>query len=153
MSVRLSDDELWDFLEQGHTAIFTSLRRDGRPVSLPVWYAVLDRSIYLRGPAQTKKFERVRHDDRVAFLVESGRAWVELKAVHVSGRARFVTDPDEVERVEAEIERKYAAYRVLRSAMPDATQKHYTTRGSALLRIEPEGRILTWDNANLRLKE
>ncbi len=149
MSIRLSEDEAWSFLEEGHTGIFTSLRRDGRPVTLPVWYVALDRRIYLGGPAQTKKFQRVRHDERVAFLVESGLAWKDLKAVHVSGRARILDDAGEIERVQAELDRKYAAFRTQSSAMPDATRSHYSSR--AVLRIEPEGRMLTWDNARIRL--
>ncbi|MGH9137555.1 MAG: pyridoxamine 5'-phosphate oxidase family protein [Acidimicrobiales bacterium] len=43
MGVRLTDDEAWAFLENGHIGILTSLRRDGWPVSLPVWFVVLDR--------------------------------------------------------------------------------------------------------------
>ncbi len=151
MSVRLSEDEAWAFLERGHTGIFTSLRRDGRPISLPVWFAVFDRRIYLGGPAKTRKFARVRHDDRVSFLVESGLAWKELKAVHVSGRAQLVTDADELARVDAELDRKYAAHRTQRTAMPEATRSHYS--GRAVLRIEPEGRMLTWDNARIELRE
>ena len=149
MSVRLSEDEAWAFLEQGHTGIFTSLRRDGRPVSLPVWYVALERRVYVGGPAQTRKFGRVRHDDRVAFLVESGLAWKDLKAVHVSGRARILDDADEIARVHEALDRKYAAFRTERSAMPDATREHYGSR--AVLCIEPEGRMLTWDNARIRL--
>jgi hypothetical protein len=45
VSVRLDDDEVWAFLEKGHTAAFTTLREDGRPVTLPVWYVVLNRRI------------------------------------------------------------------------------------------------------------
>lgn len=151
MSVRLSEEELWAFLEEGHTGIFTSLRRDGWPISLPVWYVVLDRKIFLGGAAKTKKFTRVRNDDRVSFLVETGLAWKELKAVQLTGRAHLVTDEAEVARVDKELDRKYAAYRTERKAMPAATRQHYS--GRAVLVIEPEGRILTWDNAKLRLNE
>ena len=42
MSLRLSADEAWAFLEKGHTGILTSLRRDGWPISLPVWYVALE---------------------------------------------------------------------------------------------------------------
>ena len=94
MSIRLSEDEAWEVLRTAHTGIFTTLRRDGFPVSLPVWFVVEDRTILVAGPAVTKKFARVRHDDRVSFLVESGERWRELRAVHVVGRAEIVEDPD-----------------------------------------------------------
>ena len=40
MSVRLSDEEAWAELAAAHTGIFTTLRRDGRPVTLPTWFVV-----------------------------------------------------------------------------------------------------------------
>ena len=151
MGIELAPDEAWEFLERGHTAIFTSLRRDGRPVALPVWYAVLEREIYVRGPSHTKKFARVRRDDRVSFLVESGEAWRELKAVHVSGRARIVEDEVVAGRVAERLDAKYRAFRTEARAMPRATRGHYA-RGSTLLRVEPEEWI-SWDNAKLRLRD
>ena len=136
MSVRLNEDEIWEFLERGHTGIFTSLRRDGFPVALPVWYVALDRYIYLSGPAHTKKFARVRNDERVSFLVESGKAWKELKAVHLNGRARVVEDPEEKARAQKALDAKYAAFRTRQSAMPKATTGHYVRAGSTMLRID-----------------
>jgi hypothetical protein len=52
--IRLSVDEAWDTIDRAHTGILTTLRRDGVPVSLPVWFVVLDRRIYVSGPANTK---------------------------------------------------------------------------------------------------
>ena len=89
MGVRLTPDEQWTTLEAAHTGIFTSLRRDGAPVALPVWFAVVDRKIYFRTPTRAKKVLRVRHDDRCSCLVESGLAWKELKAVHCGDAVRF----------------------------------------------------------------
>lgn len=149
MSLRLSTDEAWAFLEKGHTGILTSLRRDGWPVSLPVWYVALDRKIYLSGPARTRKFGRMRRDSRVAFLVERGLKWKELAAVQLAGRARAVTDSLELGRAQAALDAKYAAFRTARAKMPAATARHYEEHGSSMVCIEPEGKLLTWDNARL----
>lgn len=152
MSIRLSPEEAWAFLEKGHTGILTSLRRDGWPISLPVWYVALDRKIYVSGPARTKKFGRMRRDPRVAFLVETGLKWKELAAVHVTGRARTVSDPAELERVQKSMDAKYAAFRTDRSKMPGATAQHYQ-QDTAAVCIEPEGKLLTWDNARLGIPD
>ena len=152
MSLRLSPEEAWAFLEKGHTGILTSLRRDGWPISLPVWYAVLDRRIYVSGPARTKKFGRMKRDPRVGFLVETGLRWKELSAVHVTGRARIVSDPALIERVQKAMDAKYAAFRTDRTKMPSATAQHYQ-QGSTTVCIEPEGKLLTWDNARLGIQD
>ena len=150
MGVRLSEDETWAYLESGHTGILTTLRRDGAPVSLPVWYVVVDRRVYVRTPAGTKKVVRLTRDDRCSFLVESGTAWRELAAVHLSGRAVVVDDDAELASVGDALDAKYAPFRTRRQAMPDATRSHYA-QSSVLYRIEPEGRVLTWNNAKLEL--
>jgi len=146
--IRLTDDEAWAVLEPAHTGILTTLRRDGSPITLPVWFVVMDRRIYVSGPARTMKFARVRRDPRVAFLVESGIPWVELIGVHVSGRARIVEDAELAARVAAALHEKYAAFRLPRDEMPAPTRGHYET-AVATLEIVPDARILSWENARL----
>jgi PPOX class probable F420-dependent enzyme len=145
----LSDDEAWAVLAASHTGIFTTLRRDGMPVSLPVWFVTLDRTICLAAPSRTKKVGRLRRDPRAAFLVESGERWAELQAVHCSGKVEFVDDLAEIERIDAALDDKYLAFRTQRTAMPEATQRHYA--GRTFLRLVPEGRILSWDNRRIPL--
>jgi len=152
MSIRLGPEEAWSFLEKGHTGILTSLRRDGWPISLPVWYVALERRIYVSGPASTRKFGRMRQDPRVAFLVETGLAWKELAAVHVTGRARAVVDASELERVREATDAKYASFRVDRAKMPEATAQHYQNRTETVC-IEPEGKLLTWNNSRLGIPD
>ena len=149
MSVRMSRDEAWAVLAAAHTGIFTTLRRDGVPITLPVWFVVDDRRIYLFAPAPTKKIARVRHDPRCSFLVESGERWVELQAVHVTGRARIVDDdPELATRIQGMIDAKYAAYRSDHSKMPDETREVYEPT-MALIEIIPDDRVLNWDNSRL----
>ena len=148
MSVRLTPEEAWRFVTDAHTGIVATLRRDGMPVALPMWFAVLDRQIYLRTPARSKKVARLRRDPRVAFLVESGERWAELEAVHFSGRAELVDDAAVLARVEAELERKYARFRTLRAAMPERTRRHYE-QTFVLIRIVPDPHFLSWDNRKL----
>jgi nitroimidazol reductase NimA-like FMN-containing flavoprotein (pyridoxamine 5'-phosphate oxidase superfamily) len=149
MSVALSADDAWALVTASHTGIFTSLRRDGVPIALPVWFAVLDRRIYVSGPVTVKRLLRVRRDPRVSFLVESGERWAELRAVHLTGQARIVTEPELLEKVAAALNAKYAAFRTARSAMPAATRGHYEV-ARATIEITPDPRMISWDNARLR---
>jgi PPOX class probable F420-dependent enzyme len=149
MGVRLSEDEAWDFLHAGHTGILTTLRRDGRPVALPVWYVVDGRAIYVSTPAKSKKVTRIRNDDRGSFLVESGEAWVELAAVELSVRATLLEPGAEFDRAMAAFDEKYSAFRPAGASMPDSTKKHYSSQ--AVLRLDPGGKLLTWDNSRIRI--
>lgn len=147
--VRLSADEAWAFIEAHHTGIVSTLRRDGIPISLPVWFVAIDRQIYLTTPGGSKKVARIRHDDRASFLVEGGEQWAELIAVHLTGRAAIVEGDEQLAtRVGEAVEAKYASFRTAAAAMPDATRKHYG-QPPTLIRFTPDERIVSWDNARL----
>jgi PPOX class probable F420-dependent enzyme len=145
--IRLSEDEAWAEIAGAHTGILTTLRRDGMPIALPVWFVAEDRTVAMRTPAGTKKIARIRNDPRASFLVESGERWVDLRAVHITGRVEFVSDAPAVRRIEEAIDAKYSAFRPPSAGLPAATQLRYAK--SAYLRFVPEGKILTWDNARI----
>jgi PPOX class probable F420-dependent enzyme len=147
-SVRMTSAEAWEVLEHAHTGVLTSLRADGWPISLPVWFAVVDRHIYVVGPAHTKKFARIRNDPRVAFVVESGTRWAELVGVHVTGRAGFLEAGERLVRVTAALNAKYERFRTPRPEMPSLTRAHYEPL-TETIEIVPDERILSWDNARL----
>lgn len=151
MSVRLNEEEIWRELETAHTGILTTLRKDGMPITLPVWFLAKDRKIYVYGPAKTKKFNRIRNDPRCSFLVESGKRWAELRAVQVNGVARIIEDEATRTAIQAAIDAKYAAFKTASAAMPAATAAHYAS-GNTLIEITPDARKLSWDNARLNIK-
>jgi hypothetical protein len=149
-SVRMTPDEAWAFVEQAHTGIFTTLRRDGVPIAMPLWFAALDRRIYV--VTRGKKVARVRNDARCSFLVEDGVRWAELRAVHLTGTAQVIDpSPDLAGRIAAEMERKYASFRTAPKKMPTATRDHYAKTAGSTIELVPDDRILSWDNHNLGL--
>ncbi|ALL79247.1 hypothetical protein AD006_32200 (plasmid) [Pseudonocardia sp. EC080610-09] len=143
--------EVDTFLRDGHTGILTTLRSDGMPIAMPVWYALVEGTVIVE--TRGKKLARLRHDPRASFLVESGRHWAELRAVHLTGWAE-VLSPDTAaaiaEPVRVEMARKYATYRTDLSEMPAPTREVYES-GGTLVRLHPDERILHWDNRRLGL--
>ncbi|HME78934.1 MAG TPA: pyridoxamine 5'-phosphate oxidase family protein [Mycobacterium sp.] len=150
MTIRLTSDEAWEAVGAAHTGILTTLRRDGMPIALPVWFVVDDRSIALMTPAGTKKIARIRHDPRASFLVESGERYTELRGVHLTGRVELVEDHAAISGIEAAVNAKYAGFRPPTASLPAAAQAYYASQ--VFLRFLPDSRILTWDNARLALK-
>jgi nitroimidazol reductase NimA-like FMN-containing flavoprotein (pyridoxamine 5'-phosphate oxidase superfamily) len=151
VSIRLSRDEAWEELARAHTGIFTSLKADGTPITLPLWFVTLDERIYISAPARTKEIARLRRNPRCSFLVESGTYWRELKAVLLTGNAREVTDEGLKQRVRNALDAKYDRYRSKRSSMPKETRSVYEAPGSVMFEMVPDDRILTWDNARIEL--
>lgn len=149
MSIRLSEDEAWQEIEQSHTGILTTLRADGSPVALPIWFVALDRTVCFYTPARTKKVTRISRDGRGSFLVESGDRWAELKAVHLSGLIEPVEEDQAKARIDAAMEAKYGRFRTATTQMPAATRDYYSSR--RFFRLVPGGRILSWDNSRIPL--
>jgi general stress protein 26 len=138
-------------LARSHTGILTTLRADGSPVTLPIWFVALDRTICFVTPSRTKKVARIRNDRRGSFLVESGDRWAELCGVHLSGAIEAVEDAATKARIDAALDEKYTAFRTASTAMPDATREYYTAR--RFFRLVPGPRILTWDNSRIAVTE
>jgi general stress protein 26 len=151
MSVRMTPDEAWERVASAHTGIITTLRRDGMPISTPMWFCVYDGAIYFGTPSTSKKAARLRHNSNVGFLVEGGERWAELWAVHLTGHAITVEDPATIERVTAAQARKYDGFSTPRSEMPEDTRRHYEASPRILFRIDAEERIVSWDNTKLGL--
>jgi len=151
MSIRLTPDEAWDVLDRSHTGILTTLKADGTPITLPIWFAALDRTICFVAPSRTKKVARIRRDPRASFLVESGEKWAELLAVHLSGTIERVDDEPTMRRIDAALDQKYRAFRTAPDALPAATAEHYAA-GRVFYRLVPDPRILTWDNSRIELR-
>ena len=147
-TVRMSTEECWEMLEASVNGIFTTLRANGQPVALPVWYAVLDQKIYM--VTRGKKVVRIRNDQRCSFLVESGDRWAELRAVHVECSGRVIEPSEELaQRIGEALEEKYAPYRTARDVMPKQTRDYYQKNLNATIELTPVGKMLHWDNSKL----
>lgn len=134
-------------MTDAHTFVMTTLRRDGMPVSLPLSFACVDHAVYVH--TRGRKLSRIARHGRAAFLVESGEAWIELKAAHFTGMAELVElDGELLARVETETARKYDAFRTPADRMPEATARHCAST-MPWVRCTPNVRILSWDNDKL----
>jgi hypothetical protein len=144
---RLTEDEAWDAVARAHTSVYTTLRKDGRPIALPIWHVVIDRAIYLRTPGRSKKLARIRNDPRGHFLVEFGHAWAELAAVSFPVTATIIDDPRLTGEVRAAIDRKYAAWAAPEDLLPAAIRATYANM--VAVRLDPDGRLSSWNNRAL----
>lgn len=151
MGIDLDDDQLWEFLSEGHEGSLTTLRSDGWPIALPVWYVVKERAVYLRTRPSTKKLVRIRNDPRSSFLVSSGTRWAELKAAVLTCRAVIVEDEALQAQVLARFDKKYAAFRTAPASMPSSSQKHYKGE-PVIIRLDVADAVLSWDNSSLKGK-
>ena len=147
--IRLSDDEVKEFLAGARTVIICSNGRDGFPHPMPMWYAVEeDGAIVMTTFAKSQKVKNLRRDPRVALLVESGETYAELKGVVVYGTAAIEEDTDAVLDVLERIAAKEGT--APPNADPEAVREalRVTARKRVAIRIPPE-KVVSWDHAKL----
>lgn len=148
MGVKLDQDEVWEFLAGAHTGVLSTLRSDGWPVALPTWFVARERRIYVRTPSGAAKVRRIKRDPRASFLAETGKAWAELRAVQLAVRATILPEGDESAAAISALDHKYARYRPPDESLPEAISRHYQQR--LIIRLDPDGPPLSWDNAKIR---
>ena len=96
-AVRLSDDELADFLESNMKVQVATVGPDGAPHLTTLFYALDEQgriTFWTYGSSQ--KIKNLRRDPRVSCLVEDGIDYGELRGVSIQGRAELVEDYDEI---------------------------------------------------------
>jgi PPOX class probable F420-dependent enzyme len=147
----MTRDEAWERLAATHTGIVTTMRRDGTPIATPMWFCVHEGAVYFGTPSKSKKAARLRRDPRVGFLVEGGKRWAELWAVHLTGVATIAEDPETIDAVGAVMAAKYAGFSTPRSEYPEDARRFYEADTRLLYRIDAEERIVSWDNSKLGL--
>ncbi len=142
----MTPEERDTFLEQASTGVLTTLRQDGSPISLPMWFVVIDRDVHVRTRASARKVDRIERDGRACFVVDTGAAWVDLRAVTISGTLVEVTG-SAAGAVEEALNDKYRG-RGVPDRVPTRTAAHYADE-SRFFRLVPKQRELTWDNSKL----
>jgi PPOX class probable F420-dependent enzyme len=143
--IRMTDDEVQTFLEEGRDLQVASLNADGTPHLVTMWYAVQGGDVAFWTYAKSQKIINLRRDPRIAVLVATGEKYEELKGVSINGRAELVEDRNQVlEYGEAVYERYWGPLD------NDAVREGVRTMGAkrVVVVVKPE-KVTTWDHSKL----
>jgi PPOX class probable F420-dependent enzyme len=105
--IRMTDDEVAEFLATERTVQVASIGPDGTPHLVPMWFAVIDGRIAFWTFAKAQKTLNLRRDPRIACLLEAGDFYGELRGVSITGRAELADDYDTVFKVGAAVYARY----------------------------------------------
>lgn len=142
--VRMSDDEVATFLDEGHTMNIATVNPDGRIHLVAMWYAVDDGDPVFWTYAKSQKIKNLERDPKITALVEDGRAYEELRGVEVSGRGEIITDRDEVMRLGWLVAERY------QGPLTEEARPFVERVGAKrhAVRIHAE-RVVSWDHRKL----
>lgn len=146
--IRMTDDELMDFMRSQKTLIIVSNGVGGFPHPMPMWFAVDDdKTVRMSTFRKSQKVKNVQRDPKVALLVEDGVEYSELRGVCINGTCEVLDDLRAVQDTLVDISGGEAASSPAgRDAMYEAIAP--TAAKRVLLRIRPE-KIISWDHGKL----
>ncbi len=144
-SIALTESEKDQFLQDGWTLQVASIGPAGYPHLVAMWYVVIDGKIHFTTFAKSQKVLNLRRDPKLTAMLESGKAYSELKGLVVEGEAEIIEDTPFTAKVMALVGQKYNGIPVA-TETPEAALKVASKR--VVIRINPVD-IYSWDHSKL----
>lgn len=146
--IRMTPEEIADFLRTSRTMILVSNGKDGFPHPVPMWYAVdEDNVVYMTTFKKSQKILNLQQDPRVALLVESGDVYAELKSVLIYTEVELVDDPDATRDIMISAYRHQAA--LAGNPNPKISENILGTLPKRIgMKFTPD-KIISWDHSKL----
>jgi PPOX class probable F420-dependent enzyme len=135
---RMSPETQERFLQEPIVGVIATLRRDGRPYTVPVWWLWHEGAIWLTGTTNRVWCKQLLHDPRISLCIESTGEF--SGHIEVDGRATALQLPDhDIWPVSRLLVEKYVGRRdPLRAEAVEAFFANMKTEPRMLFRIEPE---------------
>ena len=143
--IRMSDDEVRDFLAGRHTMNIATFGPDGNIHLVAMWYGFIGENPGFATYGRSQKVRNVERDQRITALVETGETYEELRGVELVGRAVIHTDTDVKTTLARSVAQRYFGFEEgpeLELAMAPLIDKRVA------IEIVPD-KIVTWDHAKL----
>jgi PPOX class probable F420-dependent enzyme len=143
--IMMTPEEIRGFLDEQRTLQVASINSDGTPHLVAMWFARHNGEIAFWTYAKSQKVVNLRRDPRLTVMVESGDTYEELKGVTIYGRARIVSDLDEVFGFGDNVYERYWG-----PIDNDLVREGVRTMGRirVVIVVEPE-KTVSWDHSKL----
>jgi PPOX class probable F420-dependent enzyme len=145
-AIRMSDEEVLDFLGQQRTVIVATNGRDGYPHLMPLWYVVREGRLWAWTYAKSQKTKNLERDPRATLQVEAGDSYDQLRGVMLRAEAVLHRDPEVIEGFVAELAKRYAPPGGDPEAMREGFRRQVPKR--VALEFAERDRV-TWDHRKL----
>lgn len=143
--IRLTDDELDEFLHGRRTMNVATYNHDGSIHLVAMWYGFLDGKPAFETFTKSQKILNLRRDPRITVLLESGDEYGELRGAELVGRVTLSEDPAVVMPVARSVVERYFA--VENPDDVDAVAAGLANKRTAVI-IDVE-RVVSWDHSKL----
>jgi len=142
--IRMTNEEVHAFLEEGRTLQVATIGRDGFPHLVAMWYVLIDGEVAFWTYARSQKVVNLRRDSRLACLIEAGEHYDELRGVQIKGHAVISDDRAVVQHVGEEIWKRYTG------PLDESARQGVAIQGAkrVVIFVKPS-EVVSWDHRKL----
>lgn len=146
--ITMTDEEVVDFIAERHTVVLATVKSDGRPHLVPMWFVHDGPVIEVWSFAKSQKALNVRRDSRATLLLEAGQAYDQLRGVSLECDVEPLEAEAEIERIGLALGRRYSGDPADfdESAVREALRPQVAKRVG--FRFKP-ARVISWDHRKL----
>lgn len=147
--ITMSEKEIVEFIDERSVVILASVKSDGRPHLVPMWFIPNGTTIEVWSYGSSQKTVNLRRDPRATLLLETGTDYGELRGVSLECDVEILEDPADIERLGLALAVRYGQLSEADAKDPNVREM---MRGRAAkrvgLRFTPT-RTISWDHRKL----
>ncbi|MEB3368435.1 PPOX class F420-dependent oxidoreductase [Saccharopolyspora mangrovi] len=147
--ITMSEDEIVEFIDERRVVILASVKSDGRPHLVPMWFVPDGTTIEVWSYGTSQKTVNLRRDPRATLLLETGTDYGELRGVSLECDVEVLEGPEEIERLGLALAVRYGQLTEA-EAKDEGVRELMRARAAKRvgLRFTPT-RTITWDHRKL----
>ena len=145
-AVKLTDEELEEFLTANMKVQVATNGPDGRPHLATLFYVMVDGRLFFWTYGKSQKIQNLRRDPRITCLVEDGQDYFELRGATINGSARLVEDYDQLVDLGGRVATRMAGGADLGELGDQIVAQQARKRVGVI--VEPE-KIASWDHRKM----
>ena len=144
--IEMSSEEIADFLDGRHVMNIATNGHNGYPHLVAMWYAMIGKSPAFWTFGKSQKMMNLARDPRITALVEDGEQYSELRGVEIQGKARIITDVEEIVDIAAKVAVRYNGPAAASEQGMAFIRKQAEKRVGVIIDVE---NIVSWDHTKL----
>jgi PPOX class probable F420-dependent enzyme len=145
-AVKMTDEELTDFLAANMKVQVATIGPDGTPHLSTLFYVMDNGNLAFWTYGRSQKIVNLRRDPRITCLVEDGEDYFELRGATITGKARLIEEYDELVDLGGRVATVMAHGEDLGEFGDQIVAQQARKRVGVI--VEPD-RIATWDHRKM----
>lgn len=148
--IAMVEDEIVDFIGQRWIVVLATLKSDGRPHLVPMWFGHDGPLIEVWSYGRSQKTLNLRRDPRATLLLETGTEYGELRGVSLECDVEVLEAPEDVERIGMRLAERYSGAAPSGLAPGEEARTALRARAAKRVRLRfTPTRTITWDHRKL----